>query len=107
MPRILSGQSIPLASTLTINNSLTIDASALPGGIQINGNGSVQVFNVASGNTVVMNSLTITNGSISGDNLVDSGGSGIGNFGMLTLNKCTLSGNNDVGAILLRRRRHL
>ena len=58
----LSGGTITLASTLTINTNLTIDASALPSGIQINGNGSVQIFNVAFGNTVVLNSLTITNG---------------------------------------------
>ena len=59
----LSGATITLASTLTINTNLTIDASALPGGLQINGNGSVQIFNVASNITVFLNSLTITNGN--------------------------------------------
>jgi hypothetical protein len=54
----LSGATITLASTLTINTNLTIDASALPGGLQINGNGSVTVFNVAS--TVFLNSLIRT-----------------------------------------------
>ena len=44
----LSGATITLNNTLTINTNLTIDASALPGGLQINGNGSVQIFNVAS-----------------------------------------------------------
>src|ERR1039458_3491796 len=81
----LSGATILLASTLTINTNLTIDASALPGGIQINGNGSVQVF--IMGNTVVLNSLTITNGSA-------FIGGGIENFqGTLTLNRCILAGN--------------
>jgi PKD repeat protein len=86
----LSGQTILLASTLVINNSLTVDASALTDGIQINGNGSVQIFNVASGTTDVLNSLTITNGYIN----ADYEGSGICNDGTLTLNQCTLSGNN-------------
>ena len=85
----LSGATITLASTLAINTGLTIDASALPGGVQINGNGAVTVFAVAS--TVVLNSLTITNGYTSSD--IGQGG-GIDNFGNLTLNQCTLSGNN-------------
>jgi hypothetical protein len=84
----LSGATITLVSTLTINTNLTIDASALSGGIQINGNHSVQVFNVASNITVVLNSLTITNGYTFGGS-----GAGIYNAGTLTLNQCTLSGN--------------
>ena len=84
----LSGATITLSNTLAINTNLTIDASALPGGLQINGNGSVEIFNVASSTaTVFLNSLTITNGFTSGD------GGGIGNYGLLTLNQCTLSGN--------------
>src|SRR5271165_7384463 len=58
----LSGATITLSNTLTINTNLTIDASALPGGLQINGNGSVQIFNVAANTVVFLNSLTITNG---------------------------------------------
>ena len=93
----LSGATITLNNTLTINTSLTIDASALPGGVQINGNGSVQIFNVASTATVFMNSLTITNGYCTND------GGGIYNAGTLTLTNCILSGNSatigDGGAI--------
>src|SRR5476651_1875494 len=59
----LSGATITLSNTLTINTNLTIDASALPGGLQINGNHAVQIFNVASNITVFLNSLTITNGN--------------------------------------------
>jgi hypothetical protein len=84
----LSGATITLSNTLTINTNLTIDASALPGGIQINGNDSVQIFNVVSNNTVMLNSLTITNGETDGD------GGGILNDGTLTVNNCTLSGNS-------------
>ena len=85
----LSGATITLSNTLTINTNLTIDASALPGGLQINGNGSVQIFNVASNITVFLNSLTITNGYST-----DYGGGGIYNYGTLTLTNCTLSGNS-------------
>jgi len=82
----LSGATITLNNTLTINTNLTIDASALPGGLQINGNGSVQIFNVTSNITVFLNSLIITNGA-------SGSGAGIENVGLLTLNQCTLSGN--------------
>ena len=84
----LSGATITLSSTLTINTNLIIDASALPGGLQINGNGAVQVFNVASNTFVFLNSLTITDGYST-----NSGG-GIYNNGTLTLTNCTLSGNS-------------
>jgi hypothetical protein len=82
----LSGATITLSNTLTINTNLTIDASALPGGLQINGNGSVQIFNVANNITVLLNSLIINNGS-------GNFGGGIVNGGTLTLTNCTLSGN--------------
>ena len=91
----LSGATITLANTLTVNTNLTIDASALPGGLQINGNGAVTVFNVASTAIVVMNSLTITNGyTATNSATIYVGGGGIDNYGTLTLTNCTLSGNS-------------
>jgi hypothetical protein len=102
----LSGATITLSNTLTINTNLTIDASALSGGLQINGNGSVQIFNAASNTFVFLNSLTIANGYST-----NSGG-GIYNGGTLTLNNCTLSGNSvaifgggidNVGALTLNQ----
>ncbi|HXB59359.1 MAG TPA: choice-of-anchor Q domain-containing protein [Candidatus Acidoferrales bacterium] len=89
----LSGGAITLFNTLTINTSLTIDASALPGGIQINGNGAVQIFNVASGTTDVLNSLIIANGSAGDGN----GGGILNGDGTVTLEQCTLSGNSAGG----------
>jgi len=86
----LSGATITLSNTLTINTNLTIDASALPGGLQINGNGSVQIFNVASNTFVFLNSLTITNGNAATGGF----GGGIFNSGTLTLTNCILSGNS-------------
>jgi hypothetical protein len=84
----LSGATITLSNTLTINTNLTIDASALPGGLQINGNRAVTVFNVALNITVFLNSLTITKGYG-----INSGG-GIFNSGTLALTNCILSGNS-------------
>jgi len=89
----LSGATITLNNTLTINTNITIDASALPGGLQINGNGSVQMFNVASNIFVLLNSLTITNGYSPISYRTNDGG-GIKNNGTLTLTNYTLSGNS-------------
>jgi hypothetical protein len=89
----LSGATITLSNTLTINTNLAIDASALPGGLQINGNHAVQIFNVASNITVFLNSLTIIDGSASGDFFPGFFGGVIYNGGTLTLTNCTLSGN--------------
>jgi hypothetical protein len=89
----LSGATITLSNTLTINTNLTIDASALPGGLQINGNNAVTVFNVASNTFVFLNSLTITNG-YSTNGYVSGGGIYNSDSGMLTLTNCILSGNS-------------
>ena len=80
------------SGALMINQGVTIDASALPAGIQVNGNGSSRVFQVQYGSgSTVLNSLTITNGSDNNDSL--SGGGGIYNQGNLTLTNCTVTGN--------------
>lgn len=89
----LSGFTILLASgQITLSNAVVIDATSLPGGIQINGNSNGRIFEVASSATVVLNSLTITNGKVTGLHPSGSGG-GILNNGKLTLNRCTLVGN--------------
>src|SRR5580700_10479376 len=86
----LSGATITLSNTLTINTNLTIDASALPGGLQISEDDAVffPIFNVASNTFVFLNSLTISNGYS-----INYNGGGIENAGTLTLINCTLSGN--------------
>jgi hypothetical protein len=84
----LSGATITLSNTLAIGTSLTIDASALPGGLQINGNYDVTVFVVAPTITVFLNSLTIADGYST-----NYGGGIFNAFGLLTLNQCTLTGN--------------
>jgi hypothetical protein len=87
----LSGQTILLTNgQIVLATNLAIDASSLPGGIQINGNGAFSILGVAAGITDVLNSLTITNGNTAGN-----GGGIFNNYpSTLTLNECTLSGNN-------------
>jgi hypothetical protein len=93
----LSGSNILLTSgQIVLLQSLTIDASALPGGIQINGNNNSRIFQINNSNTVVLNSLTVTNGNGVGAILSGFGG-GILSFGnsiTLTLNNCILAGNH-------------
>jgi hypothetical protein len=85
----LSGATIQSSSTLTLTKNLTLDASALPGGITINGHQTGSVFFVTNGN-VVLTGLTITNGKAP----ASDGGGGILNAGVLTVNQCTLAGNS-------------
>ena len=98
----LSGQTIRLASTLTINKNLTIDGSSLASQIIISGDtdanttGDVRVFIVNPGATVTMDSLTITKGMGNvivplPDSLAEGGG--IFNAGNLTLRDSTLTFN--------------
>jgi hypothetical protein len=85
----LSGQTITLTSgQINVSQNLTIDASGLPGGLQLNGNHNSAIFSVGGGVNVVLNALTLTNGYVPGG----SGGA-IANSGALTLNGCTLVNN--------------
>ena len=86
----LSGQTILLTSgELLLTNSVTIDASALPNGVQINGNGTNRVFEVPGGVIVALKALTITNGGAGA-----GFGGGILNNGTVSLSQCTLVGNS-------------
>lgn len=85
----LSGANILLTSGQLVlsNKNITIDASALPEGIRIDGNTNGRIFQMIFGSTVVLDSLTLANGKIVGN------GGGIYNSGLLTINRCTLFGN--------------
>ena len=110
----LSGATIIVSlGSITLAKNLIIDASALPGGITLNGaNGKIITIN--SGVSVVLNALTITNGgnfvgsaienlggtltlnqcALTGNGVIyHVSGSAINNSGILTLNQCTLTGN--------------
>ena len=89
----LSGQTIALTNgELVLTQNVTIDGSALKGGIAIDGNDSNRVIYVQSGMTV-LNSLTITNGYATGNDPYHPGfGGGIFNDGTLIANNCTVVG---------------
>ncbi len=92
----LSGQSIVLAvGELTVPTSMTIDASALPDGIIIDGGGQFRVFRITADST--LRGLTIRGGKAPGDDL-DTYGAGIrvqaSNF---TLIDCTIEENAGAG----------
>lgn len=96
----LSGATIVLTSgKLLLTNNLTIDASALPGRIQISGNSNSRIFQVASNYIVVLNSLTIRDGSAPdtfGTYPDNSGGGILNNFGNLTITNCIIANNQAV-----------
>ncbi len=86
----LSGQTITLTSgQLTLSSTVTINGSTLPGGIHLNGNASSRIFEVLSGSTVALESLTLKNGFVTGNGagiLVEDGA-------VLTVNRSTILGN--------------
>lgn len=89
----LSGQTITLTGgELLLNQSLTIDGSALPNGVTISGNNSSRVFETGSGTTCVFTRLTMTNAFNSGL------GGAILNGGTLTVNQCTIAASSAGGA---------
>jgi CSLREA domain-containing protein len=80
--------SIDLASVLpALSSKLTIVGSDVA--VKRNSGGNYSVFTVSAGATVTLEGLTISNGGGTGVN-----GGAIFNLGTLTLNNCTLSGNN-------------
>lgn len=85
----LDGQRIVLTvGSLVVGKDLVIDASSLPGGIGVSGNGNYRVFDIQSAKTVAMTGIGIIFGRISSD------GGGIRNAGNLTLNGCAVSSNS-------------
>jgi hypothetical protein len=88
----LSSQTILLTNgAIAIDTDMTIDASALPAGLQINGNHASGLFNMNPYSIVTLNSLTLTNGN------ADNGGAIYNEqSGTLSLNECTLWGNSAV-----------
>ncbi len=88
----LSGSTIVLTNGgLLIGKSLNIDASALTGGLIIDGHHHDRVFYMFGGTATVLTGLTITNGYFSGL------GGGIFSAGKLSMNRCTVAGNTSAG----------
>jgi LPXTG-site transpeptidase (sortase) family protein len=84
--RSLSGQTITLASELTINKNITIDGSTLTNQITLSGGNTTLVFFNQSSGTLTLKSIKITNG------FTFSGG-GITNSGILTISNSTIADN--------------
>ena len=74
---------------LIINPSITIDGAGHT--IAVDGGSANRVFRIAGTAVVTLSNLTITNG-LTGD------GGGILNFGTLTINNCTITGNTAGGS---------
>jgi hypothetical protein len=109
----LSGQTLLLTGgEIVLNGNLTIDGSALTNAIQISGNHSSRIFEVASNANITLTSLTLMNGNSAsgGAVLVDGGGSltmvdstvssnsaayggGLVNYGTLTISNSAVLGN--------------
>ncbi len=91
----LSGQTITLGSEIVVNGAggVTVDATALAGGLTVNGGaGGNRIFSISSG-PVTLAGLNLTGGDGGGATLNGQGGA-ILNRGTLTLTRCTLSGNS-------------
>lgn len=101
----LNGQTIALTlGQLAPTQNLTIDASALPSGITLNGLGTTRHLSVAAGRTIVVNAVTFVVGNAPDGGPGQSGGDGgaILNLGTLTLNDCSIiacsAGSGGTGA---------
>src|SRR2546425_253622 len=76
---------------LVIDKNLTIQGPTTAS-LTISGNNNSRVFNIQTGNSLVMSYLTITGGKITGDN-----GGGIFSLGDLTILNSTFTGNQAAG----------
>ncbi|MEO5916526.1 MAG: choice-of-anchor Q domain-containing protein [Luteolibacter sp.] len=97
---VLSGATIILGGAeLTIDKSLTIDASALADRITIDANGATtnhRVLGISIGSDVSLRSLNFTGGKTA--SLTDGGGI-CNSGGSVTLNNCSVSGNQGSGIV--------
>jgi hypothetical protein len=85
----LSGRTIHLTSgQMLLERNVGIDASVLPAGIAIAGNGQDRLFEIPFGVTASLKSLVLENGGGVGQ------GGAILNAGSLTLDSCWLHGNS-------------
>ncbi|MCW0221213.1 MAG: hypothetical protein OJI67_22980, partial [Prosthecobacter sp.] len=85
----LNGQTITLASQITLTKDVSLDASSLSSGITISGGHATRLFIVNSGQSVAMHSLTLANGQV----LNDSGGAIYHRGASLIMTQCSLIGN--------------
>lgn len=89
----LSGANLVLSGgELVLNKNLTIDASALPGGITLDGTTNSRILRTIAGTTNLLRNLTLRGGNGVGAVATGLGGA-IYNQGRLTLAGCTVAEN--------------
>lgn len=87
----LSGRTITLTHVdgdMSIDRALTIDATALSGGLTVDGNGSTRHFDVTPTGSLSLSGMTLNRGNRAGGN-----GGSIDNRGTLRLHRCTFDEN--------------
>lgn len=90
----LSGQTVTLTQgQIVLGKNVTIDASPLAKGIQINGNGTFRIFELTNSTSVVLHALTLTNGNVSNGDTGMGGAILLRSGASLDLLRCTLAGN--------------
>lgn len=89
----LAGAVIPMpAAEIILDKDLTIDASALAGGITLRGGGTNRLFYIQAGRSVVFKNLTLTGGGGVGAANTLRGGAVL-NAGTLLAEDCVFTGN--------------
>ncbi|GAA5149458.1 hypothetical protein GCM10023213_47190 [Prosthecobacter algae] len=92
----LAGQVLQMpASEIILNKNITLDASALTGGVILQGNGSSRLFYIPAGQGVTFKNLTFTGGGGVGTANTGRGGAVL-NAGALTVMDCQFTGNSGV-----------
>jgi hypothetical protein len=90
----LSGQVINLTTAsggqIEISGVVTIDASALSGNLTIHAAANSRIFNVTGGASTV---VTLKHLLLTGGNVFSSGGGAISASASLTIERCTITGN--------------
>jgi parallel beta-helix repeat protein/predicted outer membrane repeat protein len=90
---ILNGADFDISSGQVV----FIDASNITDGVTIDSGGINRIFNVNTGATLALHSLTLTGGNANGGSYPsDSGGAIYSDHATLSLTACTLSGNSAV-----------
>jgi predicted outer membrane repeat protein len=87
----LSGRTITLTHVdgdMSIDRALTIDATALSGGLTVDGNGSTRHFDVTPTGSLTLSGMTLNRGNRAGGD-----GGSIDNRGTLRLHRCTFNDN--------------
>ena len=78
-------------TAFTLDKAVTIDATAIPGGVKLDGGSrNFRFFQINNGANLTLHGLTLAKG---GGADFDLDGGAISNLGTLALTRCTLSGN--------------